>query len=333
VTLRGAVVHFCHPRARSLRQLFCASRSLSRRTDELATLVGSGPLMHRPQRFVWIPSLLLLAACGPADPGYALAVPKAAPRAFQAADVGLPQPSQSQPRPQSQPKPQKWTSKSPSARTVGYTAPRQNFVEANVPPPTRFAFEAQKADPVAQALTLLARESESSSPDPQIAGKGMQAVAAARSVVQANAAAALKLVLASLAKLPVDDVEAHTIAFGLLGELDTQAEAVKLLGDRLMQGQPRAVQPRPAIPGKQPSEGIDPQALIRQAAIRQLFRAARSGRPTASDALLKALASPHAEVRVSAVQFNYALIPGRLAAKAKMRRYLAPAHRYLLNHY
>lgn len=290
--------------------------------------------MPRPTRFVWIPSLFLLAACGPAEPSYALAVPQAPPRAFQAA-AGLPLPQpQSQPRPQAQPRPQKWMSKPPpSARAVGYTAPRQNFVDANVPPPTRFDFEAQKADPVAQALTLLARGSDQTSPDPQVAGKGMQAVAAARAVVQSNAAVALKLVLASLAKLPADDVEAHTIAFGLLGEIDTQADAIKLLGDRLFMGQARVARPKPAVPGKQPSEGIDPQALIRQAAIRQLYRAARSGRAAASDALLKALASQHPEVRVSAVQFNYALIPGRLAAKAKMRRYLAPANRHLLNHY
>lgn len=297
-------------------------------------LAGTEPLMHRPKRSDWTPSLLLLLiACGPSESTYTVAVAEAPPRPYQSVDAGLPQ-SRPQQQPQPQPQlPQKWTNKPPSARAVGYTAPRQNFVEANVPPPTRFAFEAQKADPVAQALTLLARESDSTSPDPQIAGKGMQAVATARSVVQANAPAALKLVLASLAKLPVDDVEAHTIAFGLLGELDGQAEAVKLLGDRLMQGQPRGTQPKPAIPGKQPSEGIDPQALIRQAAIRQLYRAARAGRPTASEALLKALGSPHAEVRVSAVQLNYALIPGRLAAKAQMRRYLAPANRYLLNHY
>lgn len=91
--------------------------------------------------------------------------------------------------------------------------------------------------------------------------------------------------------------------------------------------------PKPAMPKPQPSENIDPQALIRQAAIRQLYRAARAGRPSAGDYMLKALGSPHNEVRVSAVQYNYALIPGRLAAKAKMRRYLAPANRHLLNHY
>ena len=279
----------------------------------------------RPTISVWIPSLLL-AACGAATPPHAVAVRQAAPTAFMAAAT-----APALPKPQAKPKLR--NSKPPPARPIGHAAARQNFVDANAPPPTRFAFEAQQADPVAMALTLLARESDSTSPDPQIAGKGMQALAAARSLVRGNAPAALKLVLASLAKLPADDVEAHTIAFELLGEIDTEAGAVKLLGERLLQGKPRVVLPKPAVPGRQPSEGIDPQALIRQAAIRQLYRAARTGRPTASDALLKALASPHHEVRVSAVQLNYALIPGRLAAKAKMRRFLAPAHRHLLNHY
>lgn len=286
--------------------------------------------MHR-RTLLWIPGLLLLAACGP-DPTHALAVRQPPPTAFQAAA-----PVPAIPRPNAKPKLR--NNKAPPARAIGFTAPRQNFVDANVPPPTRFAFEAQKADPVAQALTLLARESASTSPDPQVAGQGMQALAAARSLVQANTAAALKLVLASVNQLAADDVEAHTIAFELLGEIDSEAGVVKLLGERLMQGKPRVMQPKkpalpkPAMPKPQPSEHIDPQALIRQAAIRQLYRAARAGRPGAGDTMLKALASPHNEVRVSAVQFNYALIPGRLAAKAKMRRYLAPANRHLLNHY
>jgi hypothetical protein len=292
--------------------------------------------MPRPILRASIPGLLLLvAACGPTDPAYALAIQQAPPTAFLAAAPGpaLPGP---QARPQAKPKLKLRNNKAPPARAIGHSAPRQNFVDANVPPPTRFAFEAQKADPVAQALTLLARETDSTSPDPVIAGKGMQALAAARSVVRSNAPAALKLLLASLSQLPADDVEAHTVAFELLGEVDAEAGAVKLLGERLLQGKPRVLlpkMPKPAMPKPQPSENIDPQALIRQAAIRQLYRAARTGRPAAGEYLLKALGSPHGEVRVSAVQLNYALIPGRLAAKAKMRRYLAPAHRHLLNHY
>lgn len=292
--------------------------------------------MHRRTLSSWAPLGLLLLACGPAEP--ALAVRMTPPTAFMAAAPALPSPPA---------KPKLRSSKAPPARAIGHTAPRQNFVDANIPPPTRFAFEAQKSDPVAQALTLIAREQDSTSPDPQVAGKGMQALAGARSLVRSNAAAALKLLLASLAQLPADDVEAHTIAFELLGEVDTEVGAVKLLGERLLQGKPRLPLPspkpamnkpamnKPAVPKPQPqpSEHIDPQALIRQAAIRQLYRAAKAGRPTASDALLRALASPHHEVRVSAVQLNYTLIPGRLAAKAKMRRYLAPADRYLLNHY
>jgi len=290
--------------------------------------------MHRSILRVSIPGLLLLAACGPTEPAYALAVEVAPPVAFMAAAPAVPQ---AQPQGQAKPKLKLRNSKAPTARAIGYSAPRQNFVDANIPPPTRFAFEAQKADPVAQALTVLARETDSTSPDPVVAGKGMQAVAAARSLVRSNSAAALKLMLASLARLEADDVEAHTVAFELLGEVDAEAGAVKLLGERLLQGKPRVLTPRstpkPGMPKPQPSENIDPQALIRQAAIRQLYRAARAGRPAAGEYLLKALASPHGEVRVSAVQLNYALIPGRLEAKAKMRRYLAPAHRHLLNHY
>jgi len=286
--------------------------------------------MQRPTLLLWLSGLLL--ACGPAEPG--LAVRLAPPTGFLAAAPMAPKSSKP---------PKLRTSKSPSARAINYTAPRQNFLDANIPPPTRFAFEAQKSDPVAQALTLLARETASTSPDPQVAGAGMQALAAARALVRSNAAAALKLVLASLAQLPADDVEAHTIAFELLGEIDSETGAVKLLGERLLTGKPRVRQQIP-VPSKatklppmkpkpQPSENIDPQALIRQAAMRQLYRAARTGRAGAGEYMLKALASPHPEVRVSAVQLNYALIPGRLAAKAKMRRYLAPADRPLLNHY
>lgn len=287
--------------------------------------------MHR-RTLAWTTAVILLTACGSGEPTVATRV--AAPTGFLAAAPTLPLPPK-------QPKLRR--SKAPSARAIGHTAPRQNFVDANAPPPTRFAFEAQKADPVAQALAALARGTDATSPDPQTAGKGMQAQAAARSLLRSNAAAALKLVLASLAQLPADDVEAHTIAFELLAEIDSEPGAVKLLGERLLQGKPR-VQParpalpkpgmqKPALPKPQPSENIDPQALIRQAAIRQLYRSARAGRPAAGEYMLKALASPHHEVRVSAVQLNYALIPGRLAAKARMRRYLAPADRHLLNHY
>lgn len=282
--------------------------------------------MQRNTLPLWLSALLL--ACGPAEPALAVRLPP--PTGFQAAAPAAPRASKP---------PKLRTSKSPSARAIDYTAPRQNFLDANIPPPTRFAFEAQKADPVAQALTLLARETASTSPDAQVAGAGMQALAAARALVRSKAPAALKLVLASLAQLPADDVEAHTIAFELLGEIDSEAGAVKLLGERLLTGKPRVRLPSkptklpPMKPKPQPSEHIDPQALIRQAAIRQLYRAARTGRAGAGDYMLKALASPHPEVRVSAVQLNYALIPGRLAAKAKMRRYLPPADRFLLNHY
>jgi len=307
-------------------QLFVLLRSLSPRRTSHAP--GRDPIMQRRTLPPWLSGLLLVAACGPAEP--ALAVRQAPPTGFQAAAPALPQPGK---------QPKVRNSKAPTARAVGYTAPRQNFVDANIPPPTRFIFESQKADPVAQALTLIARETDSTSPDQLVAGKGMQALVGARSVVRSNAAAALKLMLAALAKLPADDVEAHIIAFQLLGEIDSQAGAIKVLGERVQQGKLRAQQTKPAKakqpagPKPQPSEHIDPEALIRQAAIRQLYRAARAGRPTAGDYLLKALTSPHPEVRVSAVQLNYSVIPGRLAAKAKMQRYLAPAHRYLLNHY
>lgn len=293
--------------------------------------------LHGLSGLLW---LVLLAACD--APVHALAEQRAAPTPVLAAA-----PSRA---PTPKVNPRLLTSKPPPARADGYAAPRQNFNDANVPPPTRFAFEAMQSDPVAQALRVLARESESTSPDAAQAGKGLQAVATARGVVRGNQAAALKLIRESLAKLPADDVEAHTILFELLGEVDGQAGAIKLLGDRVVQGKARAVPTKTRTPRTQPasdvdlpgakkqpqghpSEDIDPQALIRQAALRQLYRAARAGRAGASDGLLQALKSPHHAVRVAAVQLNYALIPGRLAAKNAMKRFLLPEHQHLLNHY
>jgi hypothetical protein len=207
-------------------------------------------------------------------------------------------------------------------------------------PQPRFEFEKQ-AGALEQALTVLLDRQRAVLPRPEGAGEQMTRAAAARQAVRSNPAAAAATIIAELEKLPKDDVEGHAELFRLLDVVADQDAVIEYWSKKLSSGTPRP--PRPAAerqklkepdqPRLRKSEHEDPEALIRTLAITHLYRAARAGNEKARAAILEAAASPHPEVRISAVQYTYALTRQRWKARQELEKRLPRTDHYLLHRY
>lgn len=206
--------------------------------------------------------------------------------------------------------------------------------------PARYDFE-KRPGGVDEALTVLLDRRKSVLPNEEEAGQRMAAAASARQVVQSNAQAAAATVIAELEKLSSADVEGHAELFSLLGEVAGQDAAVEYWSRKVSSGTPRRPQPtgdRKKLkeadePRINKSEHEDPEVLIRYLAIAHLYKAARAGSERARAAVLEAAASPHREVRVSAVQYTYALTRRRWKARQELEKRLPRTDQYLIYRY
>jgi hypothetical protein len=151
------------------------------------------------------------------------------------------------------------------------------------------------------------------------------------------------ILVENLRKLDPDDWDAHSALFSILVLVNQEPVAIDFLRELAMKGQPRTLSKITTKTRKEtktkdraiqrPSEQDDPQVLIRYSAIGVLFSAARKGNQRATEAILQTLKSPHREVKISSIQYYYALSKSRLRAKVQMRELLAPDDQYLLNFY
>jgi hypothetical protein len=173
------------------------------------------------------------------------------------------------------------------------------------------------------------------------ASKLMSKVAKARGTLQSNPKAAAAAVIAELEKLRRDDVEGHAVLFSLLGVVADEDAAIRYWSGKLTSGTQRAPRPAPErVKSKQPdrpkpqkSEGFDPEGLIRYLAIARLYRTALRGNEKAKAAILEAARSPHLDMKISTVQYTYALNKNRWKARNELRSRLAPSDHYLLYRY
>jgi hypothetical protein len=237
--------------------------------------------------------------------------------------------TQDPPRRASAAKPRK--AKTPPPRTTAAPAPEAA---------PRFDFE-KRAGAVDEALTVLLARRLTVLPSAEEAGERMGREAGARQVLRANAGAAAAAVIAELEKLARNDVEGHAELFTLLGEVAAEEAAIAYWSAKLASGTPRPPRPlperkklkEPDRPTAQRSEREDPEALIRYLALAHLYRAGRAGSEKARAAILEAAASPHREVRISAVQYTYALTRRRWKARQELEKRLPRSDQYLLYRY
>lgn len=206
--------------------------------------------------------------------------------------------------------------------------------------PARYEFEKRKGA-LEEALTALLAEQRPALPEVEEAGQRMARAAGARRVIRSNAGGAATTVIAELERLPKDDIAAHAELFSLLAAVGDEGAAIDYWSRVVMTGQPRRPQPTPRReklkgpdqPRGQRSEHQDPQVRIRYLAMAQLYRAARAGSEKARAAILEAAASPHREVRISAVQYTYSLTRRRWKARQELARRLPRGDEYLLHRY
>jgi hypothetical protein len=204
--------------------------------------------------------------------------------------------------------------------------------------PARFDFE-KRTGALEEALTVLLDRRRPVVP--KEADERMAREAAARQVVRSNAAAAADMVIAELERLPKDDIEGHAELFSLLGVVADQDAAIDYWSKTVNSGTPRPARARtdreklkePDQPRGQRSEHEDPEVVIRYLAMAHLYRAARSGSEKARAAILEAAASPHPQVRISAVQYTYALTRRRWKARQELEKRLPRSDQYLLERY
>jgi hypothetical protein len=204
----------------------------------------------------------------------------------------------------------------------------------------RFDFE-KRTSPVDEALTVLLGRERPMLPSAEEASATMARVASARRVVRANAKTATTAVLTEIEKLSNHDVEGHAELFSLLAIVADEDAAIETWSSQLTSGRPRPPRPLPErrkltepdqVRGQR-SEREDPEALIRYLAIAHLYRAAREGSETAQAAILEAAASPHRDVRISAVQYTYALSRQRWKARQELEKRLPRSDQYMLYRY
>jgi hypothetical protein len=203
-----------------------------------------------------------------------------------------------------------------------------------------FDFE-KRTGALDEALTVLLGRQRPVLPTAEEDGKRMARVASARQVVRSNAKAAAEAVIAELQTLPKSDVEGHAELFSLLGVVAGEDAAIEYWSRKLTSGEPRRPKPiperkklkEPDRPKVERSENEDPEVVIRYLAIAHLYRAARAGSEKARAAILEAAASPHREVRISAVQYTYAVTRRRWQARQELEKRLPPSDQYLLYRY
>lgn len=207
--------------------------------------------------------------------------------------------------------------------------------------PPRYEFEKQPG-PVNDALATLLDRDHPPAEGVEDAGARMTRIAAARQVVRANARTAAAAVIAELGKLPERDIEGHAELFSLLAVVADEDAAVQYWSRKVSSGTPRPPRTRreprkkektPDQPRLQRSEREDPEAQIRYLAIAHLYRAARAGNEKARAAILEAAGSPHRDMRISAVQYTYALTPQRWKARRELEKRLPRSDQYLLYRY
>ncbi|HSE42272.1 MAG TPA: hypothetical protein VLH08_16020 [Acidobacteriota bacterium] len=162
-------------------------------------------------------------------------------------------------------------------------------------------------------------------------------------VVRNNSNESAAVLVENLRKLDPDDFASHSALLSILVLVNQEPVAIDFLRELALKGQPRTL---PKITTKlrkqpnahdriiqRPSEDEDPQVLIRYMAMGILFSAARKGSQRATETILQTLSSPHREVKISSIQYYYALSKSRLRAKTQMRERLSPRDQYLLNFY
>lgn len=203
-----------------------------------------------------------------------------------------------------------------------------------------FEFEKRTGE-VDKALTVMLRLGLSVPDNAARAEEVMSTVAKARETLRSNSKGAATAVIAELDKLRSDDIQGHAALFSLLGIVGDEDAAIRYWSKKLTAGSPRQHRPTPrGVKSKQPdqprlrkSEQRDPERLIRYLAIAQLYRVALRGNEKSRIAILDAARSPHRDVKVSAVQYTYALNKNRWKARNDLKSRLAASDHYLLYRY
>lgn len=235
------------------------------------------------------------------------------------------------------------------------TGPPQRPGRLNRPPPTAgavihsiqapgersFDFE-KRATPVDEALSILLGRERSVPLTADDASKYMAERARARATLRLSPKLVAATVISELEKLSKDDVENHAMLFSLLDTVADEDEPVAYWSKKLMSGVPRQA-PRFPVAKKsnerdRPNlgrrlENDDPEALIRYLAIAHLYRAALRGNERAKAAILDSVKSPHYDVKITAIQYTYALNRHRWKARHELEKRLAPSDHYLLYRY